>query len=208
MDHTELESFFDQNAGLYSAASDEDVEQLKKISMLYPDGVRLLRQLDAVPAEGFTCKRCGACCSEVKFVPVSHRDALRWAAQGRWDVFDRLVVDRRRTPMMAVWGPEAIADVKKKAVAALGKAALDDGRRRHVTEVLYLTDLLECVVHVDRDWGHCAFFSGEGNACLIYDTRPRVCEKFPFYVGAYTDARLLKVSFCAGLRELAASHKE
>lgn len=203
MDNTELEGFFWDNAGLYAAASEEDMEQLKKISVLYPDSVRLLRVEDAVPAAGFTCRRCGACCSEVKFVPVSRSDVLRWISQARWDVIDRLVVDRRRTPLMAIWGPEAIAATKEKARAALEGIEIDEDRRRRVTEILYVTDLVECAVYVDRDWGHCAFFSAEGNTCLIHDTRPRVCEKFPMYVGTYTDARLLKVSFCPGLRELA-----
>ncbi|OPY29654.1 MAG: Flagellin N-methylase [Methanocella sp. PtaU1.Bin125] len=203
VDDTEIEGFFSANAGLYSAASDEDLEQLKKISLLFPDSVRLLREPEAVPAEGFTCQRCGACCSEVKFIPVCHSDVLRWVAQARWDVFDRIVVDRRRTPMMAVWGREAIAETREKARAALEGIELDDDRRRKVTEILYVTDLVECAVYVDRDWGHCAFFSGETNSCTIYDTRPRVCAKFPFYVGTFTDARLLKISFCPGLRELA-----
>jgi Fe-S-cluster containining protein len=203
MDHAVIESFLGDNARIYSTASAEDIDQLKKISMLYPDNVRLLRESDAVPAEGFVCKRCGACCSEVRFIPVSHGDVLRWVAQARWDVFDRLVVDRRRTPLMAVWGREAIVSAKEKARAIVADVELDDDRRRQVTEILYVTDLLECAVHVDRDWGHCAFFSGEDNACLINETKPRVCEKFPFYVGSYTDARLLKVSFCPGLKELA-----
>ena len=202
VDRTEIESFFSANAGLYSAASDEDLEQLKKISILYPDSVRLLREPDAVPAEGFACKRCGACCSEVKFIPVSHSDVLRWVAQARWDVFERIVVDRRRTPLMAIWGREAIAETKEKARVALEGIELDDDRRCKVTEILYVTDLVECAVYVDRDWGHCAFYSGEDNACMIHDTKPRVCEKFPFYIGTFTDARLLKIAFCPGLREL------
>ena len=202
-DNAELEGFFWDNAGLYSAASPEDLEQLKRISMLYPDSVRLLRESDAVPASGFSCQRCGACCSEVKFVPVSHSDVMRWIRQSRQDILDRLVVDRRRTPCMAIWGREAIAATKEKARAQLEGIEMDEDRRRRTTELLYVTDLVECAVYVARDWGHCAFYSGEDNACQIYDTRPRVCEKFPFYVGTYTDARLLKVSFCPGLRELA-----
>ncbi|MGA9140134.1 MAG: YkgJ family cysteine cluster protein [Methanocella sp.] len=202
MDHTEIESFFSVNSGLYAMASDEDIEQLKKISMLFPDSVRLLRETDAVPAEGFVCTRCGACCSEVKFIPVAHSDVLRWVAQARWDVFERIVVDRRRTPMMAIWGREAIAATKEKARAALEGIELDDDRRSRITEILYVTDLVECAVYVDRDWGHCAFFSGEDNACMIHDTKPRVCEKFPFYIGMFTDARLLKIAFCPGLRDL------
>jgi Fe-S-cluster containining protein len=203
MDRTEIESFFSTNSGLYAMASDEDIEQLKKISMLFPDSVRLLREADAVPAEGFVCTRCGACCSEVKFIPVSHSDVLRWVAQARWDVFERIVVDRRRTPMMAVWGREAIAATKEKARAALEDIELDDDRRQRIMEILYVTDLVECAVYVDRDWGHCAFFSGDDNACMIHDTKPRVCEKFPFYIGTFTDARLLKIAFCHGLRDLA-----
>jgi len=203
MDNAELEGFFGENAGLYSAATGEDLEQLKKISMLYPDRVRLLREADAVPAAGFACRRCGACCSEVKFIPVTRTDVLRWIAQARWDVLDRLVVDRRRTPLMAIWGRDVIAAVKEKARAALEDVEMDDARRRRATELLYVTDLVECAVYVDRDWGHCAFYSGQDSACLIHDTKPRVCEKFPFYIGAYTDARLLKVGFCAGLKEMA-----
>lgn len=208
MDNAELASFFGINTGLYSAASGEDMEQLKKINMLYPDNVRLLRQSDALSAAGFTCKRCGACCSEVRFVPVSHGDALRWVAEERWDVFDRLVVDRRRTPLVAVWGREAIASAKEKASELLADLELEDDRRRRVTEILYVTDLLECAVYVGRDWGHCAFYSGEDNACRINGTKPRVCEKFPFYVGSYVDARLLQVSFCPGLRELGEKQPE
>jgi len=207
MDHTELEGFFWDNAGLYTAASGEDMEQLKKISMLYPDRVRLLRESDVVPAEGFACQRCGACCSEVKFIPVSHADVRRWVAQARWDVLDRLVVDRRRTPLMAVWGREAIAATKEKARVALEKAEVDEDRRRRAVEILYVTDLVECAVYVDRDWGHCAFFTGEDNSCQIHDIRPRVCEKFPFYIGTYTDARLLKIGFCPGLKELAEKNR-
>jgi len=32
-----------------------------------------------------------------------------------------------------------------------------------------------------------------------------VCEKFPFYVGSYIDARMLQVTFCPRLKELAAA---
>jgi Fe-S-cluster containining protein len=208
IDNTELEGFFWDNPGLYSAASVEDLEQLKRISLLYPDRVRLLRESDTVSAEGFACKRCGACCSEVKFIPVSRSDVLRWVAQSRWDILDRLVVDRRRTPFMAIWGREAIAATKEKARAELEELEMDEDRRQRVTELLYVTDLVECAVYVDRDWGHCAFYSGEDSACQIQDTKPRVCGKFPFYVGQYTDARLLKVGFCPGLRELAEKNSQ
>ncbi|HUL62531.1 MAG TPA: YkgJ family cysteine cluster protein [Methanocella sp.] len=203
IDNTELEGFFWKNAGLYAAASGEDLEQLKKISALYPDRVRLLRAEDAVSAADFACQRCGACCSEVKFVPVARSDVLRWVGQARWDILDRLAVDRRRTPYMAIWGREAIGAAREKACAALEPLELDEERRRRALELLYVTDLVECAVYVGRDWGHCAFFSGEDNACQIQDTKPRACAKFPFYVGTYTDARLLKVSFCPGLRVLA-----
>lgn len=203
IDNAELEGFFWDNAGLYAAASGEDIEQLKKISLLYPDSVRLLRESDAIPAAGFACQRCGACCSAVRFVPVARSDVLRWIRQSRWDIIDRLVVDRRRTPYMAIWGREAIAATKEKARAELEGVDVDEDRRRRATELLYVTDLVECAVYVAREWGHCAFYSGENNACQIHDTKPRVCEKFPFYVGQYTDARVLKAGFCPGLRELA-----
>ncbi len=203
IDNEELEGFFWDNAGLYAAASSEDLEQLKKISMLYPDSVRLLRESDALSAADFACKRCGACCSEVKFIPVSHSDVLRWIQKARWDILDRLVIDRRRTPYMAIWGREAIAATKEKARSALETIDMDEGRRCRAAELLYVTDLVECAVYVAREWGHCVFYSGETNACQIHDTKPRVCEKFPYYVGTYTDARLLKVGFCPGLCELA-----
>jgi len=138
IDNVELEGFFWDNAGLYTAASSEDLEQLKKISMLYPDSVRLLRESDALPAAGFACQRCGACCSEVKFIPVSHSDVLRWVTQSRRDILDRLVVDRRRTPYMAIWGRDAIAETKEKARVALETLEMDEERRRRATELLYV----------------------------------------------------------------------
>lgn len=203
MPDVELDEFFRDNGGLYASASAEDLEQLRKISLLYPDRVRLLSAADAVNAGDFKCRRCGSCCAAVKIVPACHSDVLRWLDQGRWDIFDRLVVDRRRTALMAVWGREAIAAAKGRAANRLEGSTVPEGRRPAVAELLYVTDLVESAVYAAREENRCAFYDSEGAACTIHDTKPRACEKFPFYVGKYTDPRLLELDFCPALKELA-----
>ena len=201
MTEAELEEFFKVNARLYAGASAEDLEQLRKISALYPGQARLLPEAEAVDAAGFACQRCGACCSAVRYVPVCHGDVLRWLGQERWDILDRLAIDRRRTPLMAVWGREAVAAARDRAQLAAGSAPED--RRDRLTELLYVTDLVECAVYAGREDNRCAFFAQDGSVCGIHDTKPRVCDKFPFYAGRYTDARLLQRDFCPGLKALA-----
>lgn len=203
MPDVELEVFFRDNAKLYSAASAEDLEQLRKISLLYPDRVKLLRDDDAVEIEGFNCLRCGSCCSTVKFIPVCHSDVLRWLEQKRWDVFNRLAVDRRRTPLMAIWGREAVAAARQHAMDQLEQHEVPEEHRPRVMEILYVTDLVESVVYTAREAGCCIFFDENGATCAIHDTKPKVCEKFPFYVGKYTDPGLLKRNFCPAIKALA-----
>lgn len=198
----DLRRFFNDNPLLYGQASPEDMGQLSRICELFPDSARLLGDGEAVELPEFECLRCGSCCSSVRFISVCNVDVKRWAAQKRLDILESLVIDRRRTPLLAL-RRDAIDASKAEASGDMAAAGLDDER---VFELLYLTGLLECAVYVKRRDGACTFLRHEegGAACAIQDTKPRVCEKFPYYIGNYTDSRLLKVdSFCPSLRELA-----
>ncbi len=197
----ELRRFYDDNPLVYGRASPEDLEQLSCISELYPDAVSLLGDHEAVELPVFECRRCGACCAAVRYVTVCHGDVKRWVSQKRLDILGALVVDRRKTPMLAL-RKGRIEAARSAAKSLLESAGLDSG---HAFELLYATMLLECAVYVKRRDGACTFLAHEGNmaACAIQDTKPRVCEKFPYYIGKYTDGRLLnKDSFCPSLRAM------
>jgi Fe-S-cluster containining protein len=201
----ELRRFYHDNPVLYGTASREDLDQLSRIHELYPDSVRLLSDGEAVELPRFQCVRCGRCCAAVKYVTVSHADVERWVTRGRGDILDRLVIDRLRTPLLARQGKKNIEDAKCQARSLVDRTVppIRDGP---AFELLYLTDLLECAVYVDRKHGACAFLGDDGgrSACTIYDTRPRVCLKFPYYMGKYTDSRLLRDdSFCPVLGGMA-----
>jgi Fe-S-cluster containining protein len=202
MASSELRRFYDDNPLLYGHAGSEDLDQLSLIHELYPGSARLLTDTEAVELPGFECLRCGRCCSAVRYVTVCHEDVRRWAAQKRLDILERLTVDRRRTPLMAL-RKDAIGAAKAEARSLTEEAGIDD---EHVFELLYVTGLLECAVYVKRMDGACAFLLEDDGkaACAIQDTKPRVCEKFPYYLGRYTDGRLLKEdSFCPSLKAIA-----
>lgn len=201
MDSKELRRFYDDNPILYGHAGREDLEQLSGIYELYPTSVRLLGDREAVELPYFECRRCGRCCVAVKYVTVSHDDVERWISQKRPDILGELVIDRRRTPMLAM-RKGRIGAAKAAARSLLENAGPDP---EHAFELLYVTMLLECAVYVKRRDGACTFLEKDGGlaACAIQGTKPRVCEKFPYYIGKYTDGRLLKEdSFCPSLREL------
>jgi len=198
----ELSRFYLANPGLYSFASRGDMDQLSRIYELYPDSARLLSDREAVELTGFECLRCGRCCSSVRYITVCHDDVKRWARQKRRDILESLVIDRRRTPLLAMY-KEDIGDAKAEAGSILAEAGLDG---EHAFQVLYITKLLECAVYVGRTNGACTFLREDNGktACAIQDTKPRVCEKFPYYIGKYTDSRLLKDDcFCPSLSAIA-----
>lgn len=203
----DLKRFFDDNPGLYSGASPDDIEQLCRICKFYPDSVRLLKDRDAVKVPGFGCKMCGTCCSKVKYVPVCNADIKRWVQEKRFDILAAIKIDRRKTPLLAACGAEAIENAKRDAghyITSCG--GVYDVPYNHVHELLYLTDLLETVAYAGRKNGSCEFLieNPDGHtACSIHSTKPKVCSKFPYYLNGYTDARLInKESFCPALKEL------
>jgi Fe-S-cluster containining protein len=198
----DLWRFYDDNPLVYGCARPEDLKQLAGIHELYPESIRLLSDREAVELPHFECRRCGACCATVKYVTVYHEDVKRWVSQKRLDILGALAIDRRRTPLLAVRKGGAAA-AKAEARSLLESAGMDS---KHTYELIYVTKLLECAVYVKRRGGACTFLSFEGNtaACAIQATKPRVCEKFPYYIGKFTDGRLLKEdSFCPSLRALA-----
>ncbi|WP_128859877.1 YkgJ family cysteine cluster protein [Methanocella paludicola] len=198
----DLLRFFNDNPLLYGRAGREDLDQLSRICELFPDSARLLGDREAVELPEFECLRCGRCCSSIRFISVCHGDVKRWVGQKRADILERLVVDRRRTPLLAM-RRDAVEAAKEEARSFLSGAGVDDER---FFELLYVTGLLECAVYVKRKDRGCTFLQYvEGRAaCAIQDTKPRVCEKFPYYIGKYTDSRLLKEdSFCPSLGEIA-----
>jgi Fe-S-cluster containining protein len=197
-----LRRFYHDNPLVYGGASRRDLEQLSAIDELYPDSIRLLSDQEAVELPRFECRRCGACCASVKYVTVSREDVKRWVSRKRLDILDRLAIDRRRTPLLAAM-KGGIGAAKAEARSYLEGAGLYS---EHAFELLFITMLLECAVYVKRRDGACIFLEkyGDTAACAIQDTKPRVCEKFPYYIGNYTDRRLLKEdSFCPELSELA-----
>ncbi len=197
----ELRRFWENNPLVYGSASPEDLEQLSGIYELYPDRVRLLSDREAVELPRFECRRCGACCAGVKYVAVCRADVERWVSQRRLDILGALAIDRRRTPLLAARKGE-IGAAKAQARSLLESAGLDS---EHAFELLYVTAVLECAVYVKRRSGACTFLTYEGGmaACAIQDTKPRVCEKFPYYIGKFTDGRILKEdSFCPSIRDL------
>jgi Fe-S-cluster containining protein len=203
----DLRHFFDDNPKLYGHAGSDELGRLAGIHELYPDGVRLLSDKEAVELQGFECRRCGNCCSAVKYVTVCHEDVKRWVRQKRADILESLAIDRRRTPLLAL---------KKRDIPAAragARSLLDDAglRDERVFELLYVTGLLECAVYVGRKAGVCTHLMLEGGyySCAIQDTKPEVCERFPYYMGKYTDGRLLKEdSFCPSLRQIAIDKKK
>ncbi|HTY91703.1 MAG TPA: YkgJ family cysteine cluster protein [Methanocella sp.] len=198
----ELAQFFRANPQVYGHAGREDLDQLSRICELFPDSARLLSDAEAVELPMFECRRCGQCCSSVRYVTVCHADVKRWVAQKRLDILEGLVIDRRRTPLLAI-RKDSIRAAKEEARALLAEAGLED---EHVFEILYVTKLLECAVYVKRAGGACALLREDGGmaTCGIQDTKPLVCEKFPYYIGNYTDGRLLKEdSFCPSLSDIA-----
>lgn len=207
MDSKSIARICADNPMLYREAPAEDLEQLYRIAKLYPDNVRLLSDREAVELPAFDCRRCGTCCSAIKYITVSGQDVKRWVRQRRWDIIDGLVIDRRKTPLLAKYGREAIDKAKAGAHEFLARSE-PACSYDHAFKVLYVSELLECAVYAGRENGTCIFLTeADGRtACGIHDTKPRVCEKFPYYIGRYTDGRLLKEdSFCPSLRELAKS---
>lgn len=202
MPSDELMHFYHDNPLVYGHASRQDLDQLSMIYELFPDSARLLGDREAVELPEFECRRCGQCCSSVRYITVCHGDVKRWVAQKRLDILENLVIDHRRTPMLAM-RKDSIGTAKSEAMALLAEVGLEDER---FFQLLYVTGLLECAVYVKRSGGACVFLGGEGgrSTCSIQDTKPLVCEKFPFYIGKYTDSRLLKEdSFCPSLRDIA-----
>jgi Fe-S-cluster containining protein len=199
-----LRQFFGENPILYGTAPMEDKAQLSRIYEQYPDSVRLLSDREAVKLDRFECQRCGACCASIKYITVCFSDVERWVAQKRPDILDALDIDRTATPMLAMCGRDAIAMAKAGADKML--QGLDVPDRERVREILYITKLLESAVYVSRKNNACAFLEKKNGlyTCKIHDTKPRVCDKFPYYIGHFTDSRLLKEdSFCPALREVA-----
>ncbi len=204
----EIKRFYDDNPLLYRQACREDLLQLSGIYELYPDSVRLLTDREAVEMTSFECQRCGRCCEIVRYVTVSHDDVKRWVLQQRPDILDSLAIDHRRTPLMASRQKEAVAASKAEARSLMERAGMEHER---AYELLYVTGLVECSVYVNRKNSSCTFLTEQDGiaSCAIHDTRPRVCEKFPFYIGRYTDSRLLKEdSFCPSLRDISKKMKK
>jgi Fe-S-cluster containining protein len=87
---------------------------------------------------------------------------------------------------------------------------MDVPDRDRVRELLFITRSLESAVYIARKNYACAFLIKNTPAtCALHDTKPRVCEKFPYYIGHYTDGRLIKEdSFCPTLREIAKKVKK
>ncbi|MDI6896720.1 YkgJ family cysteine cluster protein [Methanocella conradii] len=191
--------FFKDNPMVYGGATREELEQLSRIHELYPDSARLLTDCMAVELPFFRCLRCGECCSVVRYITVCHEDVKRWAFQGRLDILDSLAIDERRTPLLALKKDE-IKAAKAEAWALLESLGICSLK---VYRLLYVTRLLECAVYVKRSNGACVFLEEKGDmaACSVHDTKPLVCKKFPYYIGKYTDSRLIKEdSFCPSLR--------
>jgi Fe-S-cluster containining protein len=204
----ELRRFYSENPLLYADAPPEDLEQLSRIYEFYPDSVRLLSDREAVRLPGFECRRCGACCASIKYITVCFSDVKRWVGQKRWDILEELDIDRTITPLLAACGKTALDAAKMEADAVL--EGLDVPGRERVRELLFVTGSLESAVYVARKDNACAFLIQDGPAtCAIHDTKPRVCGKFPYYIGPFTDGRLVKEdSFCPTLREIAIKSKK
>lgn len=203
-----LRQFFIENPALYDGAPAEDIAQLSRICELYPDSVRLLSDREAVKIDHFECRRCGACCASVKYITVCFSDVKRWVTQRRLDILDTLDIDRTATPMLATRGKDAIAMARADADKML--RGLDSPDRQRIRDLICVTKLLESAVYVSRKNNACAFLEEKDGlyTCRIHDTKPRVCEKFPYYIGRFTDSRLLKEdSFCPALGEIARERK-
>ncbi|WP_230741444.1 YkgJ family cysteine cluster protein [Methanooceanicella nereidis] len=208
----ELRLFFGSNPMLYGNIGADDLEQLIRIQRLFPDKVRLLRDIDAVELIGFNCMCCGECCSRVKYIPVCLSDIKKWLAGNRFDILGQVVIDRRVTPLIATCGKDAIEEAKWEARKVLDTAGIFPGQENvhygHILELSYMTMLLENVAYVKRKDGHCVFLSDDDDVikvCAIHGVKPRVCEKFPYYTGKYTDKKLIRDDiFCPSLREAGA----
>ena len=204
----ELKRFFEENPLLYTTAPPEDLVQLSRIYDQYPDSVRLLSDGEAVKLDSFDCRRCGACCATVKYITVCYSDVRRWLDQKRWDIIEELAIDRTATPLLAYYGKAALMGARAEADAVLRGVDSPCSDRLH--ELLYITKLLESAVYVNRKNNACTFLDDEGGicSCRIHDTTPRVCQKFPYYLGSYTDGRLIhKDSFCPSLRNIAENRR-
>lgn len=207
MHGTGLRQFFLDNPALYGCAREDELWEIERVHALYPDGARVLGDLDVVLLGTFECRRCGACCSSVRYVPVCSGDIRRWLSQGRTDIISCLAVDRRRTPLLASLGPDMVEAAKRNAGEEAEAALYAAGHASfktfsHVAETLYLCDLLENVVYVRRENGRCAFMTDDDKAtCAIQETKPRACAKFPYYAGKYVDKRLIQKGFCPALKE-------
>jgi Fe-S-cluster containining protein len=204
-----LRQFFGENPMLYGTAPMEDKAQLSRIYELYPDSVRLLSDREAVKLDRFDCRRCGACCASIKYITVCFSDVKRWVAQKRPDILDALDIDRTITPMLATRGKDAIALARSDADKIL--EGFDGTDRERIRELLCITKLLESAVYVSRKNNACIFLEEKNGLCTckIHGTKPRVCDKFPYYIGRFTDSRLLKEdSFCPTLREIAEEQKK
>jgi Fe-S-cluster containining protein len=202
-----LKRFIDENPGVYKGISEYELKQLIRIYNFYPDSVRLLRDEDAVQALHFKCKMCGECCSSVKFITVSYRDVKRWLGHNRWDILSGLTIDKRKTPLLASLKKEDIMSSKINAEKMLNGCPVNDNELiEHCFKLLYITDLLENAVYVSRLNNRCIFLSenDKGNSiCMIHETKPEVCEKFPYYTGRLVDKRLLEsIGFCPALKQL------
>ena len=204
----ELRRFYSDNPLLYAKAPAEDLAQLSRIYEFYPDSVRLLSDREAVRLDLFECRRCGACCASIKYITVCFSDVKRWVEQRRWDILDELDIDRTITPMLAACGKNALDNAKMEADALL--EGLDVPGQERVRELLFITRSLESAVYVARKNNSCAFLIKDSLAtCALHDTKPRVCGKFPYYIGHFTDIRLVKEdSFCPTLREIAKNCKK
>ena len=204
----ELRRFYSENPLLYANAASEDLTQLSRIYEFYPDSVRLLSDREAIRLAGFECRRCGACCASIKYITVCFSDVKRWVEQKRWDILEELDIDRTITPLLAACGKNSLDSAKIEADAML--EGLDVPDRGRVRELLFITRSLESAVYVARKNNACAFLIKDGLAtCALHDTKPRVCGKFPYYIGQFTDGRLIKEdSFCPALREIAKNSKK
>lgn len=204
----ELRRFYNENPLLYAGAPSEDLAQLARIYEFYPDSVRLLSDREAVRLDGFECRRCGACCASIKYITVCFSDVKRWVEQKRWDILEELDIDRTVTPMLAACGKKALQAARREAEAVLEGPDVPD--RERVRELLFITGSLESAVYVARKNNACAFLIKDGLAtCAMHDTKPRVCGKFPYYIGPFTDRKLIKEdSFCPSLCEIAKKVKK
>ena len=87
--------------------------------------------------KGFECRHCGVCCRA--YVPVTQRDLLRWAAEFREDILERVSAEGFIEPVEGIEGPMC---------PFLAKLPCEERRR-------------------------------DAYICLIHDTKPDACARFP-----------------------------